>query len=1000
MERAEKREDEGRRESPHDEEEPEEPGDGAEVPSDISTSQQVRADEDPEGKYSESSADISYTLSTTASGITHIRSDQGSGTVPDPPPSSLRLTLAYNSTAAFTDSKEEKTRLRRDDDTVVLDDDNGEDDDDDEDELIILDPEHSLIKRFQSDLKKQLCAQLERLNLEIQEKMMEEQLENTKLEEVGVALYKEQQELAREQAYLEDWHQRRDMAFRDRRQAEEELEEVRKEHSSLTELVKQEHTQVSVLQSEEERVTRRLRYMEKLTSDMRSDVTALKNTKAKAQAERRHAEEQKLQQDLYVERLMKQEEKLKEQIALYEAQTLAQTKEKQAVRDVLAEAQLELDSMMVERKQLLQQWNSSMVEMKRRDEAYSMVQEMLRSANQELRALDTELEGCRRAITQEQEKNEALTVQRKRTELNCNTYKKLLTQTSTQQEELQNLYTTHTRTLQETEKNLNRVTSESNARQSDLTILKKQLEKAASVKVELEEKIMRKMQEQLTHNSTAKRKHHLTTKTMTLQREKEAQLVKVESELAAVELEVSETGQRVQALSYLKLELEQEVMKQNQLLSTKEAAVAKLITTVERKQATMNMYNKKIEQIRASTGHKDLGPLEVKVKTLNTQLEQLEAEIKEQQQLWLRQQGELVRLNQKKQAQSSATLLLKSQLSIMQQKNLRTKREIEQEERGLVELERHFKALRLDMEKLNLLLNQNTQLKQELEQSNILMENSFIHTLKDAERESVEKQMCLEKLQEEQERLLNSLVEAERQIMLWERKIQLARETRLAVDSEVGKEDINTMKAEIHRMENHYSQLMKQREKMLREMEAAVVRRESIVALHESQSRSNRKQTTHTDLQHTLKNLRRSILQAHKQAEEYDGVIALLQLEQFSLTESLRERKMQITDLKNTSSALQDELKNMQETKERNLIQLMALQSRVKQLQAVKEGRYRATARGEDKLQLTTNTLQEHLHSIRDVLQRVVQDVPQHKPLFHRILLLLSVHTPSDLDRT
>ncbi|KAG7327039.1 hypothetical protein KOW79_010440 [Hemibagrus wyckioides] len=944
MERAEKREDEGRRESPHDEEEPEEPGDGAEVPSDISTSQQ----------------------------------------------------------AAFTDSKEEKTRLRRDDDTVVLDDDNGEDDDDDEDELIILDPEHSLIKRFQSDLKKQLCAQLERLNLEIQEKMMEEQLENTKLEEVGVALYKEQQELAREQAYLEDWHQRRDMAFRDRRQAEEELEEVRKEHSSLTELVKQEHTQVSVLQSEEERVTRRLRYMEKLTSDMRSDVTALKNTKAKAQAERRHAEEQKLQQDLYVERLMKQEEKLKEQIALYEAQTLAQTKEKQAVRDVLAEAQLELDSMMVERKQLLQQWNSSMVEMKRRDEAYSMVQEMLRcvSANQELRALDTELEGCRRAITQEQEKNEALTVQRKRTELNCNTYKKLLTQTSTQQEELQNLYTTHTRTLQETEKNLNRVTSESNARQSDLTILKKQLEKAASVKVELEEKIMRKMQEQLTHNSTAKRKHHLTTKTMTLQREKEAQLVKVESELAAVELEVSETGQRVQALSYLKLELEQEVMKQNQLLSTKEAAVAKLITTVERKQATMNMYNKKIEQIRASTGHKDLGPLEVKVKTLNTQLEQLEAEIKEQQQLWLRQQGELVRLNQKKQAQSSATLLLKSQLSIMQQKNLRTKREIEQEERGLVELERHFKALRLDMEKLNLLLNQNTQLKQELEQSNILMENSFIHTLKDAERESVEKQMCLEKLQEEQERLLNSLVEAERQIMLWERKIQLARETRLAVDSEVGKEDINTMKAEIHRMENHYSQLMKQREKMLREMEAAVVRRESIVALHESQSRSNRKQTTHTDLQHTLKNLRRSILQAHKQAEEYDGVIALLQLEQFSLTESLRERKMQITDLKNTSSALQDELKNMQETKERNLIQLMALQSRVKQLQAVKEGRYRATARGEDKLQLTTNTLQEHLHSIRDVLQRVVQDVPQHKPLFHRILLLLSVHTPSDLDRT
>lgn len=41
MERAEKMDDDGRRESPHDEEKPEEPGDGAEVPSDISMSQQV-----------------------------------------------------------------------------------------------------------------------------------------------------------------------------------------------------------------------------------------------------------------------------------------------------------------------------------------------------------------------------------------------------------------------------------------------------------------------------------------------------------------------------------------------------------------------------------------------------------------------------------------------------------------------------------------------------------------------------------------------------------------------------------------------------------------------------------------------------------------------------------------------------------------------------------------------------------------------------------------------
>lgn len=62
--------------------------------------------------------------------------------------------------------------------------------------------------------------------------------------------------------------------------------------------------------------------------------------------------------------------------------------------------------------------------------------------------------------------------------------------------------------------------------------------------------------------------------------------------------------------------------------------------------------------------------------------------------------------------------------------------------------------------------------------------------------------------------------------MLWEKKTQLARETRAAVDSEVGQGEIKAMKAEIHRMQVRYAQLMKQQEKMIQEMEKAVSRLE------------------------------------------------------------------------------------------------------------------------------------------------------------------------------
>ena len=41
--------------------------------------------------------------------------------------------------------------------------------------------------------------------------------------------------------------------------------------------------------------------------------------------------------------------------------------------------------------------------------------------------------------------------------------------------------------------------------------------------------------------------------------------------------------------------------------------------------------------------------------------------------------------------------------------------------------------------------------------------------------------------------------------MLWERKIQLAKEMRETVDSETGQGELKAMKAEIHRMEVGYS---------------------------------------------------------------------------------------------------------------------------------------------------------------------------------------------------
>jgi hypothetical protein len=86
----------------------------------------------------------------------------------------------------------------------------------------------------------------------------------------------------------------------------------------------------------------------------------------------------------------------------------------------------------------------------------------------------------------------------------------------------------------------------------------------------------------------------------------------------------------------------------------------------------------------------------------------------------------------------------------------------------------------------------------------------------------------IQRLHDEKETLFNEIVEVEKQLMLWEKKIQLERETQEALDPEYGQPEIVGMKKEIHRMTLRLGQLKRQQERMIQEMEGVIERRESI----------------------------------------------------------------------------------------------------------------------------------------------------------------------------
>ena len=76
-------------------------------------------------------------------------------------------------------------------------------------------------------------------------------------------------------------------------------------------------------------------------------------------------------------------------------------------------------------------------------------------------------------------------------------------------------------------------------------------------------------------------------------------------------------------------------------------------------------------------GGEELAPLEMEMASLNKTLDQLECEIAEAELFWLKQQHELVKINQQRDKKSKEVKVLTKKVTILQQKKLRVENDID-----------------------------------------------------------------------------------------------------------------------------------------------------------------------------------------------------------------------------------------------------------------------------------------------------------------------------------
>ena len=113
------------------------------------------------------------------------------------------------------------------------------------------------------------------------------------------------------------------------------------------------------------------------------------------------------------------------------------------------------------------------------------------------------------------------------------------------------------------------------------------------------------------------------------------------------------------------------------------------------------------------------------------------------------------------------------------------------------------------MNKLNDFLALFLEKKASLHNQNENLHKDFSEKLKEVEQESGKLEVAVDQLRENKAELLGEITECERQVFLWERKIQLEREMQEALDPNVAKEELKMLKKELHIMTLKFNDIKK-----------------------------------------------------------------------------------------------------------------------------------------------------------------------------------------------
>jgi coiled-coil domain-containing protein 40 len=777
-------------------------------------------------------------------------------------------------------------------------------DGDEEEPSQFLPDNHPLLAQAQTNLEKQLQDAYDKLVLEIRGKREECKRYAQEREEMGVELYRFQKQLATAQEELDKRHEMFDEAAEERQREELKLQTAKENNQVSSKAL----SDIKATSSEHEKEVNRLNgiilRVKQHQTALLSAIATNKREWYKGEGDVVNLEKAKLGQDLLVDELTEKVKAREDKAALTEQQIEIQRSEAIHTQELLDEASGATEEVVRDTAALETRWKQAIAIVQKRDEAVSQATERLNHAEREARAVGVEIGTLRKTAEKYQGEHEVLTATFNRVVSEAGFIEKKTEKAREGRQLAEQELTQLTSLLESTDQEAARLRVQVRAAQTEVAAQKREGDNVVNVTKELEEQIAHSLQQEKTLDRASASSQRAGKQVMEQVAAKQQDLAALQNELSRLRVDQQHIrSQKKQAQEDLGDVLKQ-LKERDELAERYEVEIRRRAVEVERKQSEVDRLNKKLDTLKsrlvAQAGLKGgqqisegdlIGPLEATIHHIQNEIEEVNQECQGLQARWLRTQTDYVALNNTLREATERCSELDHELTMLTQKALRLTTEGDKHERDYQDITKSENRLRHDMERLQHEASKRGALAKELEEGNLDLEVALRDELRTAEEETAAVASKTQELSREHDDILSDIVEASRLVLLWEKKIALARETTAAIDPTVGAAEVSEIQSNIKRLQAEFTQLKLNQRQLLVELDRSVSRRSGVVVQGADRKKQMVKHTAKATARANAKEREFTARAKAKTAEtrQLRAEVDALQAETAESEESLRE---------------------------------------------------------------------------------------------------------------